>query len=182
MQTVALQTINNQRWNGFIDRQGRSTTILLNTLISSGRYLVACFYTRKFNHFQTSGVTVEGGLTFAYNHEISKGTKVQYTDNGVTSIPELISGNEYYVLEGSSGLTTGKKEEGDFSGGAKARHLKLSLTKNGPAIIIGDGGGAANNKLRAVRPLAYDEVDWFMHENHAVPSGKHNTKFEPIGN
>lgn len=140
----------------------------------------------KFNHFQTSGVTIEGGLTFAYNHKILKGTKVQYTDNSAANIPELVSGNEYYVLEGSSGLTTGKKEEGDFSGGARAKHVKLSLTKNGPAIPINDGSGAANNKLRMVRPLAYDEVDWLMHDLEVVPNGQHSTdslvnmKFEPV--
>ena len=140
----------------------------------------------KFNHFQTSGVTIESGLTFDFNHEIPVGTKVEYEDNGVANIPELVSGNEYYVLEGSSGLTTGDRAAGDLSGGARARHVKLSLTKNGPAIPINSGGGAANNKLRAVRPLAYDEVDWVMNSKNEVPAGKHSTalfenmKFEPI--
>ena len=140
----------------------------------------------KFNHYGTSDVTIESGLTFNFNHKIPKGTKVQYTDNGGANIPSLVSGNEYYVLEGSSGLTTGKLEEGDFSGGARARHLKLSLTKNGPAIPINSGGGAATNKLRVVRPLAYDEVDWIMHDQEKVPNGQHsadslvNMKFEPV--
>jgi hypothetical protein len=99
-----------------------------------------------FDSFITSDVTIEGGLTFdtRVDKHLPSGTPVVYESNGGTPIPELVEGQIYYTLRGSPGLTTGTGA--DRSGGARARHIRLSATKNGPAIVIGNGRGAGYTK------------------------------------
>ena len=99
-----------------------------------------------FDSFITSDVTIEGGLTFdtRVDKYLPSGTPVVYDSNGGTPIPELVEGQIYYTLRGSSGLTAGTGA--DRSGGARARHIRLSATKNGPAIVIGNGRGAGYTK------------------------------------
>ena len=100
-----------------------------------------------FDSFITSDVTIEGGLTFdtRVDKYLPSGTPVVYDSNGGTPIPELVEGQIYYTLRGSSGLTAGTGAD-RRDGGARARHIRLSATKNGPAIVIGNGRGAGYTK------------------------------------
>jgi len=122
----------------------------------TGNKDVGCMFLarEKFNWHKTNAVTIAGGLTFSAAHEIPYGTAVEYTDNGKTNIPQLVSGNKYFVVGAGEVGTTAHK----------AKHVLLSLTKNGTPIPIINGKGATGNKLRLTRPLAYDEVHWLRED------------------
>ena len=79
----------------------------------------------------TTAATSNNELVFASVHGLVAGTAVTYTANSVISINGLISGNTYYVLDGTTTST-----------------MKLAVTSGGTAITIAQG--AAGNKITSL--------------------------------